>query len=98
MKLILLSFAIFSASLVHAGGILEERYGVRGAEVQYTPKMNFPVVLKMGGHETLAPKPKSLGTPVREIKTYDVAIIGGGPAGAHGGLLFGGSRAFCHPS
>lgn len=62
--------------------ILQSRYGVAEKDVVRTPRFKIPVIVKMEKHETLAPVLKLAGgAPIKEKKTYDTVIVGGGPAG-----------------
>ncbi len=60
---------------------IEKRYGVGSESLLFTPESKIPVILKMNDHETLVPQMPPGAIPVREMKKYDVTIIGGGPAG-----------------
>lgn len=60
---------------------LKERFDISDKEIQTTPRLKLPVVSRMDTHETLVPR-LNPGVPlVREQKTYDVVIVGAGPAG-----------------
>ncbi len=69
--------------------MLKNRYGVKMSDVQFTPKSKIPVIVKMEDHESLRPRIDLRGPIVREAKTYDAVIIGGGPAGLTAALYLG---------
>jgi Flavin containing amine oxidoreductase len=61
-------------------GYLRGRYGIDTDQLQLTPGLQIPVLLKMSGSETLAPAPLA-GPIVRDQKKYDAVIVGSGAAG-----------------
>lgn len=58
---------------------LVDRYGIDPKEVHLTPNTKIPVILRKTGHETLTPEMPT-APPIREMKEYDVIIVGSGPA------------------
>ncbi len=60
---------------------IKQRYGVERDEIEVTPNLKIPVIFRMTGHETLMPENISHMKPVRELKTYDAVVVGGGPSG-----------------
>lgn len=60
--------------------LLADRYGVSASKVQFTPHAKYPVVFKMDSHSQ-APSVPANSVPLRELKSPNVVIVGGGPAG-----------------
>src|SRR5207253_3017256 len=60
--------------------LLKTKYNVHAHDVLLTPNTKIPVILKMRDHRSLVPKAPST-TPVRELKSRDAIVVGGGPSG-----------------